>query len=498
MARAWLQPREHPAGAVRRLAFIITAIVAAVVAATALAAGQSQGPRGPYLVRAVFDDAAFAVSGEDVRIAGATVGSIQSLDVTPAKKAAVTLAITDNRFRPFHANATCAIRPQSLIGEKYVDCLPGTSSSPPLTRIDQGPGKGTYYLPVSRTSSPIDSDIVQDISQQPVRESLAIIINEFGTALAARGSDLNAVIHRANPALGYTDQVFKILARQNRQLAQLASDSDAVLAPLARDRAAISRFVVGANTTSVASATRAADIQRTFQLFPAFLQQLRPLMADLGVLADQGTPLLNELGRGASDLGREFKNLTPFAKVARTSLINLGASAAESQPSLVATEPLARRLLKLGNATLPAAVSLDRLTASLDKTGGLEFLMSFLYNGANAGNGFDASGHFLRTQLQAGTCTGFAGTPVPGCSANFLNGSAASAAQVATDLVSHKAEQRPYRQSEGAPCRGCARADFARRRSAHPRGRSANRRLVDRGQPRHLDDEGTARVPDRR
>ena len=423
----------------RRLAFITTVIVAAVAAATAFAASQSQRPQGPYLVRAIFDDAAFAVSGEDVRIAGATVGSIQSLDVTPAKKAAVTLAITDSRFQPFYANATCAIRPQSLIGEKYVDCLPGTSSNPPLTRIDKGPAAGTYYLPVTRTSSPIDSDIVQNISQQPVRESLSIIINEFGTALAARGSDLNAVIHRANPALGYTDQVFQILARQNRQLAKLASDSDAVLAPLARDRTAISRFVGGANATSVASATRAADIQRTFQLFPSFLQQLRPLMADLGVLADQGTPLLNALGRGASDLGREFKNLTPFAKVARTSLINLGASAEQSQPYLIASEPLAQRLLKLGNATLPAAVSLDRLTGSLDQTGGLEFLMSFLYNAANAGNGFDASGHFLRTQLQAGTCTGFSATPTPGCSANFLNGSAASAARLTSDVVSRKA-----------------------------------------------------------
>jgi ABC-type transporter Mla subunit MlaD len=390
-------------------------------------------------VRAIFDDAAFAVSGEDVRIAGATVGSIQSLDVTSVKKAAVTLAIKDARFRPFYANATCSIRPQSLIGEKYVDCLPGTSSRTRLARIDKGPGSGSYYLPVARTSSPIDSDIVQNISQQPVRESLAIILNEFGTALAARGSDLNSVIHRANPALGYTDQVFQILARQNRELAHLAADSDAVLAPLARDRAAISRFVVGANATSVASATRAADIQRTFQLFPSFLRQLRPLMSDLGVLADQGTPLLNELGRGASDLGRQFQNLTPFAKAARQSLINLGASAAQSQPSLIATEPLARQLLKLGNATLPAATSLDQLTSSLDQTGGLEYLMSFLYDAANAANGFDSSGHFLRTQLQAGTCTGFAAIPVPGCDANFVQGSAASAASVAVSAVARQA-----------------------------------------------------------
>jgi len=394
-------------------------------------ASASEGAGGTYLVRAIFDNAAFAVSGEDVRIAGAAVGSIQSLDVTRDKKAAVTLAITDPGFSPFYANATCAIRPQSLIGEKYVNCNPGTSSAQPLTEIKHGPGAGSYYLPVTRTSSPVDTDIVQNISQEPVRQSLALILDELGTGLAARGSDLNAVIHRANPSLGYTDQVFKILARQNRALAQLARDSDVVLAPLAHDRQQIAQFIVQANTTAVASAARAAAITRTFQLLPSFLRQLRPLMADLGSLASQGTPLMVDLGQGASSLGREFADLVPFASAARESLIALGRASVRSQPSLIATEPLARRLLALGDSTAPAASRLEKLTASLDRTGAIEDLMALLFNGTSAGNGFDSVGHILRTELEAGSCTGYAPVAVPGCSANFANtGSAASAAEV--------------------------------------------------------------------
>jgi phospholipid/cholesterol/gamma-HCH transport system substrate-binding protein len=419
--RARLHAGVDPAGAMRRLA-LIAAVIVVGAGAAAFGPSSSNGSNPPpYLVRAIFDDAAFAVSGEDVRIAGAPVGSIQSLDVTHNLKAAVTIAITDHRFTPFYANATCAIRPQSLIGEKFVDCDPGTSGAQALPKIKSGPGSGSYYLPVTQTRSPIDSDIVQNISQQPVRESLALIINEFGTALGARGSDLNAVIHRANPALGYTDQVFQILARQSRALAQLADDSQAVLAPLARDRQSITNFIVQANTTSVASAQRAADIARTFQLFPSFLRQLRPLMADLGSLADQGTPLMTDLGRAASALGRQFVNLTPFASAARKSLIDLGAASAQSQPALLATQPLANHLLALGNATRPAANLLDTLTASLDKTGAIEQLMALLFKGASAANGFDSLGHYLRTQLQAGSCTGFASTPTPGCNANFLN-----------------------------------------------------------------------------
>src|SRR5207253_1529039 len=178
--RPGLQSLQHADGTMRRLALIVVSLVAAVAAVVAVAGpGSSRGAGSPYLVRAIFENAAFAVNGEDVRIAGANVGSIQSLDVTSDRRhAAVTLSIDDPRFTPLYANATCSIRPQSLIGERYVDCEPGSSSDPALALIKQGPGAGNHYLPVSRTTSPVDADIVQDIYQQPIRERFALILNE--------------------------------------------------------------------------------------------------------------------------------------------------------------------------------------------------------------------------------------------------------------------------------------------------------------------------------
>jgi ABC-type transporter Mla subunit MlaD len=420
----------------RRLALIALVLVAAAVtAAVATASGSGSGDQGTYEVRAIFDDASFAVPGEQVRVAGAPVGSIASLDVTKSKQAAVTLQINDARFTPFHANATCAIRPQSLIGEMYVDCTPGSTAAPALHRIGSGPGAGTYYLPVVRTHSPVDFDIAQDIYREPIAQRLAIILNELGTGLAARGSDLNAVIHRADPALGNTDQVLKILASQNRALAKLATDSATVLTPLAKQRKALADFIVQANTTAVASASRATDISRSIQLLPGFLRQLRPLMVDLGTLADQGTPVASELNTSASALGREFTELTPFAKAARTSLIALGNAAAKSQGPLLATLPLDRQLQSLGNQAAPAAILLDRLTASLDKSGAIGQLMALLFYGTTAGNGFDSLGHYVRDELLVSDCTGYASSPVPSCSANFPKGSAASA-EAASDTAS--------------------------------------------------------------
>ena len=414
----------------RRLTTLGLAL-AAVIAAAVVLTGSARSAGSPYTVRAIFDTASFAVQGEDVRIAGANVGSIQSLGVTSGKQAAVTITINNSDFAPFYANATCAIRPQSLIGEEYVDCNPGTSSAAPLTKINHGPGTGSYYLPVTRTSSPIDTDIVQNISTMPVRQSLSVIINELGTGLATRGSDLNAVIHRANPALGNTDRVFKILAAQNHTLAALATSSDAVLAPLARERRHIAGFVANANTTSVASAARAADISRTFHLFPSFLRQLRPLLADLSTLSDQGTPVMTELGQSASSLGRQFQELTPFATQLRTSLIQLGTAAQQAQPALVASQPLARRLLNVGNAARPTTASLQKLLTSLNNSGAIEQLMGLLYHGTAAGNGFDSLGHYVRAEPLETSCTNYALSLNPTCTAKFAH-TAASAASVAS------------------------------------------------------------------
>ena len=411
----------------RRLLAIAAVLVVAAAAIAIGETGRAQSSSGSYAVRAIFDDASYAASGEDVRIAGADVGSITSLAVNPDNRAAVTLSIDNADFIPFYANAHCTIRPQSVIGEEYVECSPGTSKHKPLAQLSSGPGKGEHFLPVTNTSSPVDSDIVQNISRMPVQQSLALIIDELGTGLATRGSDLNAVIHRANPALGETDKVLKILASQNRQLAQLAVDSQTVLQPLAVERDRISGFIRSANTTSSAAAERAADEARTFHLFPTFLRQLRPLLADLSVLADKGTPVLTQLGHTAGPLGRQFAALRPFATEARTALISLGRTAQQSEAPLVSSLPLVQELKRLGTNAEPSAKQLHKLLKSLDATGGFEQLMKLLFNGASVTNGFNSAGHYARaTPLNTSQTNYYNRCPLS-CAARFQHGDASDA-----------------------------------------------------------------------
>jgi ABC-type transporter Mla subunit MlaD len=435
---------------------VVGAVAVAAVIAWLVASSVGGGSSG-YKVEALFDNAGFAVPGEQVRIAGAPVGTISALSVTKQNLAAVTFSIRNREFSPWYANATCTIRPQSLIAERYVDCDPGTSSKRRLRKITSGYGKGNYLLPVNRTSSPIDPDIVQDVSQDSVRESLSVILNELGTGLAARGSDLNKVILRADPGLAQTERVFKLLDTQNKVLAKLATDSDQVLAPLAKSRKSLADFVVQANKTATASASESPQLEQSIKLLPPFLKELKPLMADLGQLASQGTPVVQDVGKSAGALDSEFKTLVPFASRAKTALTDLGNAAQQSESSLVASQPLADQLKTLGNNSVPSSQALSKLLSSLDTSGGIEQLMSLLFYGATATNGYNADGHYVRLSPIVGPCTAYARRPIAGCSANFTGASAASNAIATKAVAEVMGKSASTKRGQAAPLGGLLR-----------------------------------------
>ena len=421
----------------RRLLGVV-AIVAAVAGLAVLVA--TRGAGGGYRVRAIFDSAANVIPGEDVKIAGAKVGTVDSLDVTAQQKAVVVLRITSSGFQDFRSDATCTIRPQSLIGEKFVECTPtqpravGAPLPPPLPPVPGGnPGAGEHLLPLAQTSSPVDLDLVGNILRLPYRERLTILINELGAGVAGRGQDLRAVIQRADPALAQTDRVLAELGSENRTLAQLATESDRILAPLARDRRQVADSIVQTDVVAQATAERSDALRRNIADLPAFLRQLRPTMVRLGQLADQTTPVFTDLNAGAPAISRATEQLAPFSRAGVPFFRGLGRTAQVGTPAVRATQPLIDTLDSLGTQSTPFARGLAALLTSAQQTGGIERLMDFVFLGAAATNGYDTLGHYLRAALVVNQCSTYAVAPTAGCTANFIksSGSAQSASAAA-------------------------------------------------------------------
>jgi virulence factor Mce-like protein len=456
---------------VKRLAAILTVLVACG-AFVVLATGADDGGGGDYKVRAIFRNAFSVIPGEDVKIAGVKVGSIDSLDVTKEKQAAVVLRIDDPGFQDFRKDATCTIRPQSLIGEKFVECTPtqprpqGEAEAPKLDKIQEGDGKGEYLLPVSQTRKPVDLDLLNNIMRLPYRERFSIILNELGTALAANGDDLREAVKAANPALEETDKVLAILAEQNRVLANLARNGDEVLRPLARDRRHVANFIDKANVTAQASAERRADIERNIEKFPPFLRELRPTMVRLGGLADQLTPVLEDLNRGGDDISRFIEKLGPFSQAGIPAFETLGDASVVGREALIRSKPIVGDLQTFASTARPLTKNLSDLLTSFRDTGGVERLMDFLFFQAAAINGFDSLGHYLRAVLVVNTCSTYAyKANDPGCTANFSKPASASAASTKTptlaDVNREIAEGRsPYLARQDAVLRGMDPAEL--------------------------------------
>jgi len=432
--------RQERSGSRRAIAAAAGAAGIAALVAIVLLATSAGGSNGGYAVRAIFDDAANIIPGENVDVAAVKVGTVKSVEPTPTAKAAVVLSISNPGFQDFRSDASCTIRPQGLIGEKYVDCLPtqprveGTPLAPPLKKIPAGhEGEGQYYLPVTDTHSPVDQDLLGDINRLPERERFTIILNELGAGLLNRGSDLSAVIRRANPALQELDKVLTILAGENKVLEELAVNSDKALKPFAAVREHVAKFIAESNKTAQAGAKTRESLARNLQLFPQFLEQLVPAVERLGRFAEATTPTMEDLGKAAPGIDQTFTSIPAFSASSEKFFKNLGETSKLSGPALQATKPLLARLKKLGNAALPAATNLESLFGGFRNTGGLERLLDFIFLGTGASNGYDALGHFLRTEGVANICLEYKTVPFGACNRKLFNtGSSATAASANT------------------------------------------------------------------
>jgi phospholipid/cholesterol/gamma-HCH transport system substrate-binding protein len=420
---------------VRRVLVAIGVAGLLIGAFVALGAG---GGGGDYQIRAIFDSAAFVVKGEDVKIAGVRVGSIASLSVTPDNQAAVVLNITEPGYQDFRKDATCRIRPQSLIGEQFVECAPtqprgvGDPLPPELPTIDDGDGKGQHLLPVEQTGTSVALDLIGDINRLPVRQRLSLIINELGVGLAGRGEDLNDVIRRAAPALQETDKVLNLVAKQNKVLEQLAVDSDQILEPLAKERKHITGFAVQSTKVAAATVERQQALAENFRKLPTFLAELQPTMRRLGDLADQGTPVAADLRLGAQAINELIERTGPFSEAATPALTRLGAVGKQGIPALRASLPIVKDLRAFGTQIKPVARDLAQTLTSFRRNGGLRRIMDYIYFQVQAINGFDTFGHFLRAGLVVNTCSTYSTTPNSECLSKFINDTRRSAGTGAT------------------------------------------------------------------
>ena len=441
----------------RRL-IIAAALVVAVIAVVLLVSDDDSS--SGYRVRAVFDNGAFMVQGEQVRVAGANVGTIESVDVSmPGEtvayrdgkpvavpgKAIIVMDIADPGFQDFRSDASCQIRPQSLIGEKYVDCrptvarAPGSPAAPPLKKVPDGEeGAGQYLLPLGRSGTSVDPDLINDIQTLPYAQRFRLIFNELGAGFAGRGDDLEVLVKRANPVLRDVDRLFGILSDQRDQLAQLTADSDEILRPFARERAHVAGFFTNAGAAGQASSEKGPELEEALRKFPTFLREFRLTMRSLQGFSDAARPTFAYLGEAAPALTDATRTLVPFSDATTVALKSLGETGEEAGPVFREADPVVRKSRDLAKSGVVPTNELAKTLVNLEQTGGWNGLVELIYNTTASINGFDQYGHYGRTLVTLSNCLDYveetAGTS--SCSARFNGPNASEATDSAASASS--------------------------------------------------------------
>lgn len=413
---------------------IATALALAVCAAAivALTAAGDGGDGRTY--RILLTNAFGLLEGGDLRVGGVTVGETTGFRLRAEEGKAPLAEVMVRLDKPgfeLRKDATCEVKPQSLVGEYFLDCQPGSSEK----RIPDG-----GELAVGRTVPTVPGDLVFNVLRQPTRQRLRVLLNELGAAAGGRPDTLQAILSRSRPSLAEATRVLEVLRRENRTIRSFVVDADEVVGELAGNRRDVRRFLVEAADTGEVLASRREQLRQGVARVPAFLGELRPTAAKLAEASDASVPLLRRLRAAGPDLDGLLAQLEPFAEAGRPALRAVGGASRAGTAALREGSQEVRELQVLTRDAGPTGKPLRQVLQTLDDRRraidqdprgkvdgppandpshaggrggftGFESLANYFFWQTQSINGFDGIGHVLRGGVTADKCTPYRNAP---------------------------------------------------------------------------------------
>ena len=425
--------RDHPAGPMRRLLLVRRRARRRSPCCSARARATAATRRLGYRVAAIFDNAAAAAEGEDVKVAGAKVGSdrVARRDARTARRA-ITIEITRRALRAVPSRRALHAAAGGRARGQVRRVRPGRAGEPELAQIDRGDGAATICCRSSGRARRSTSTWSATSMRRPTGQQLAILLSEFGTGLAGRGPELQRRHPPRQPGAGRDRPRASRCSRARPDaLEQFAEDADRVLTPLARDRRVDRRLRRRTRTRPRGRRRRESPTSRALDRATAGASCAPcaprcPTM--LGALTDEGVPVLDDLERRRPGLSRADR----AARAVR-------ARRHAGDPVRSVTPPSARPRRCSGRCRCirdwatsarspgPAAPTLDDAHDELRQGARASSGSSRPSSTApTAVNGFDDVGHYARAEPLSGACSEYTAKGFFGCDAQW--GPTASAA----------------------------------------------------------------------
>ena len=277
--------------------FIAGAVIAAVLA---LLANINLNLSAPWasthtLTANVSDVDGISISS-DVRIAGRLVGQITAVDAH-GSYTSVTFHVDDGDW-PLPSDTSASIRLATLLGQKYLQLAPGTSSS---HLADNG------TIGLSATQPVVDFDQILDTFNQPTRDSITSLIRTGAAAVQGQEGTLQQLIpdlsqlsvHSVVPTTELVTRNSEInnilinlgttadqLDKSGADLAGVIDHMNSITGALAQHQSALEGYIsqtdaINQTTDRVLGNGYAAKLNAGFQQLQSFTAQLTNLMTTL-------------------------------------------------------------------------------------------------------------------------------------------------------------------------------------------------------------------------
>jgi phospholipid/cholesterol/gamma-HCH transport system substrate-binding protein len=367
--------------------------IAALVAAVALLALAMFGGSGGYRVTAVFESAGQLVNGNQVRVGGQTIGTIDEIELNDAAQAVVTMELEDE-FAPLHEGTQATIRATSLSGiaNRYISLQPGRNDA---EEIEDG-----GQIDADETSAPVDLDVLFNALDDETREGLRNIVRGSGTQYDGRGADANESIKYFAPFLSSTADLTRELALDQEVLGRFVADGAKTVSAIAERSDDLEQLVSNTSTAMGAIADENVALQEALTLLPGTLRKANTTFVNLRATLDDLQLLVEESKPATKDLAPFLRALRPLVADARPTVADLRDLISLPGPNndlidLTAKQP---RLAQLTATVFPRAIrTLDRAQPVVEYARGYTpDLTGWITKFAEAAGYYDANGHYAR------------------------------------------------------------------------------------------------------
>ncbi len=294
-------------------------------------------------------EAAQLAKEADVRISGVNVGKVKTKDASPRSGVTDVTIELDDEFAPIPVDTRATLRQKTLLGETYVELTLGDRGRDLADGGTLGPGQ---------VSPTVELDEIFRALDPRTRAAFSDWMDAQGRAVGDRGQALNVALANLTPFAQDSEDVIRVLRRQDAATRSLVRDTGAVFEALSERRGQLRGLIESSNRVFETTAARDARLAETFVALPTFLRETRattvrltdfardtnPLVSQLRPAARELSPTLVGLQRLAPDLRGLFRDLDPLIDVSRRGLPALERTLDDTRPLLARIEPFLRNV----------------------------------------------------------------------------------------------------------------------------------------------------------